>query len=89
MKPDHSFQGVFPRQLKKADGAVAGLAVPVLPFFEDGNDYGLFPAGWKCTCVQGMIVYVQQFLFSHTSEMADHVIGNVILLWDFLDFSAV
>ena len=55
-REDHSFQGgagrrlftmrtrVLPRQLKKADGAVAGLAVPVLPFLEGGDGNGLFPA---------------------------------------------
>ena len=33
-----------------------------------------------------MIVNVQQFLFSQTSEVADHLIGNAILPWGFLVF---
>ena len=41
-----------------------------LSIVEDGDDYGLFPAGWKCPYVPGMIVNVQQFLFSQTSEVA-------------------
>ena len=76
----------FAQAAQKADGAVAGLAVPALPFLGDGDDYGLFPAGWKCPCGPGLIVYVQKFLFSHTSEMADHLIGNAILPWGFLVF---
>ena len=66
-------------QAVKADGAVAGLAVPVLPFLEDGDDYGLFPAVWKCPCVPGLVINVQQLLFCHTSNMGDHLLGNAIL----------
>ena len=78
----HALHG-FAQAAQKADGAVAGLAVSALPFLEDGDDYGLFPAGWKCPCVPGMIVNDQQFLFSQTSEVADHLTGNAILPWGF------
>ena len=74
----------FAQAAQKADGAEVGLAVPVLPFLEDGDDYGLFSAGCKCPCVRRMVVYVQQFLLNHTSEMEVHLIGNAILPWGFL-----
>ena len=51
---------------------------------EDGEDYGLFPADRKRFLVPGMVVYVQEFLLSHTSEKAHHFIGIVVLLWNFL-----
>ena len=76
----------FSQVAEKIDGAVAGLAVPVLPFLEDGDDYGFFPACSKCPCVPGLVVYVQQFLFSHTYKMTDNCIGNAILPGGFLVF---
>ena len=83
---DHSFLGGavhralhdFAQAALKADGTVAGLAVPVLPFLEDGDDYGPFQ-------LVGNVPVLQQFLFSHTSEIADHL-GNAILPWGFLVF---
>ena len=41
--------------------------MPLLPFLENGDDYGFFTAGRKCPCVPRLVVYVQEFLFSHTS----------------------
>ena len=77
---------VLPRQLRRLMGQQLVLLCLSFPFFEDWDDYGLFPAGWKCPCVQALVVHVQQLLFSHTSKMADHLIGNAILPWGFLVF---
>ena len=60
----HSLQGGavqqaphgFAQAAQKADGVLAGLAVPVLPFLEDWDDNGFFPTGWKCPCVPGLVV---------------------------------
>ena len=68
---------------------VDGLVVSVLPFLEDGDEYGPLSAGRKCPCLPGLVVHVQQFLFSHTSEMAGHLTGNSNLHWGFLVFGFV